>query len=363
MIIRSLIPHLSGIAVDWKYTARAAVGDHDGGHLGPALMGRGGMGSDFLGTWRLLSGRAHPGLDSIVDACLRSECSAFWVVAHNEGLRVAHELATRQSTRPVHLTVHDDWAGALCARSRRYRLLAPWARSLTRQTLGRVRTFDVVSVGMRDHYQQLTGLGGAVVHRYLPPSALLTPPAPVRIAGGELLAGHVGSVYDDGMLFDFLRAFDAQARQAGFRARLRLWGSHLTAERIPPPLRAQVSLLPTLPETEVISALAKCHFVYAAYPFARRLRLFSRTSLPTKLSTYLQAGRPILGHGPADSTLADFLGTTATGVMWTDQNREAGQRAVAKTLGMEIGPGSQEHARQQFFGEKNLVAMRRAFLV
>ncbi len=40
------------------------------------------------------------------------------------------------------------------------------------------------------------------------------------------------------------------------------------------------------------------------YPAGGKYQLFRRTSLPIKVSTYVQAQRPIFAHTPADSTLA-----------------------------------------------------------
>jgi len=40
------------------------------------------------------------------------------------------------------------------------------------------------------------------------------------------------------------------------------------------------------------------------YPARGKYELFRRTSLPIKVSTYVQAQRPIFAHTPADSTLA-----------------------------------------------------------
>jgi hypothetical protein len=90
------------------------------------------------------------------------------------------------------------------------------------------------------------------------------------------------------------------------------------------------------------------------------LHTFSKTSLPTKLSSYLQAARPIFGHGPADSTLAEFLGTTKLGGMWSVRDKQEGFKALEIITGLNPDHQKWQEARRLYFGEKTLQVMNKA---
>jgi hypothetical protein len=65
-----------------------------------------------------------------------------------------------------------------------------------------------------------------------------------------------------------------------------------------------------LPESEAVRKLMCCTCLYVNYPFGWRSSIFRSTSFPTKLSTYIQACRPIICHAPSDSTLNDLPGNS-----------------------------------------------------
>lgn len=353
-ILRSLCAGLKDdFAISWHYFAEQACAGYPAGWLGSGIMGSRNALADTLGAARLLAGTRSRTLHQTVEALSRIDCDAYWVVSHNEGLRVAYELA-KLKQKPVHLTVHDDWAGALCARSRRYRLLGKLADRLSDRTIKAVQSVDVVSEGMREYYLRRTGIKSAVVHRCLPSQAL---PAVVE-EPSALLVGHVGSVYsrDDFLVFvEALKSYCEARRLAG---KVRLWGSHLRPTDLPASLASWVELRPAADERDVVAALQQCRFVYAMYPFSPALGCFVRTSLPTKLSSYVMAGRPILGHAPFHSTLTTFLNETKLGVAWQDLDLQNGRQAIAGVLAGRVDDAAWENARNQYFGEQNLSTMR-----
>src|ERR1700761_6248608 len=105
VILRSLIANLPGIAVSWYYIGDSAVAGYEDGYLGKGFMG-GEITGDLLNTWKMLADRKVAHIDAIVEQLLQIECDKYWIVSHNEGLRMALEL-TRVQSKPVHLTVHD----------------------------------------------------------------------------------------------------------------------------------------------------------------------------------------------------------------------------------------------------------------
>jgi hypothetical protein len=155
----------------------------------------------------------------------------------------------------------------------------------------------------------------------------------------------------------FAEAFKRFCAERGEKGKIRLWGCHLSKSDVPRHLEQCIEFCANAVEGQVVLKLQQCHFVYAMYPFARRLRRFSQTSLPTKLSTYVLAQRPILGHGPAQSTLATFLRDTQTGVIWSSLDAQDGLRAIGSLM-LQSGEGHRwERARQLYFGYENIRVM------
>jgi hypothetical protein len=354
-ILRSLLPDLrEEIGVIWCYLAARPVLGHEKGWLGEPLMGHGGGVADLSATTAMLCGVQTARWKRLLQQLAAIDCDAYWIVSHNEGLCVARDLV-RVSPRPVHLTVHDDWAGALCARSVRYRLLGPLADNVTRHVLKQVSSVDVVAHGMREFYRRSAGVEAVICHRYLPQL-----PPPACQPDGPLTVGHIGSIYSAHELWCFADAFTRFCGERGEKGRIRLWGCHLSSNDVPGHLEDWIEFHPNETEDHVVLQLQQCHFVYAMYPFARRLRRFSQTSLPTKLSTYVLAQRPILGHGPTQSTLATFLRDTQTGVTWSGLDPQDGVRAIGCLMVQSGESHRWERARQLYFGYENIRVMLQA---
>jgi hypothetical protein len=351
-ILRSLVAELAGeYEISWRYVSAQAATGYESGWLGPPLMGRGNFVADVVGTAALLAGHKPKAWECLLENLCSLECDAYWIVSHNEGLCVARDLRGRTS-RPVHLTVHDDWAGALCARSTRYRFLAPIADAATRRVLSRANSVDVVSRGMREFYRGRTGVEALICHRYL--SHL---PSPVPSPDGLLTVGHIGSIYSAQELMVFADAFKRFCDERGEKGRIRLWGCHLRSRDVPRQLQEWIEFNPNQEEEQVVLELQQCHFVYAMYPLTPRLRRFSQTSLPTKLSTYVLAQRPILGYGPARSSLASFLEDTQAGVMWSSADVQDGVRSINSLMQHSVKRKQWENARELYYGEANIRVM------
>ena len=359
VILRSLIANLPEFEISWYYIAAKVAEGYEAGYLGEPIMGRAII-DDTLLTWKMLADKEVLQITNLVNELSKVECDQYWIVSHNEGLRIALELSRRQNL-PVHMTVHDDWAGALSARSFRYRLMYSLAKRLTVKALKKVSSFDVISTGMAEYYKQLTGIKGQVCHRYLPAESITITEKTNAQDNDVVTAGHIGSIYDKADFLSFLTLFSSYVKAMGKKPILKMWGCHLTINDIPEKLKDNIFFYPTLPEEVVIPELAKCAFVYAMYPLNKSLRVFSQTSLPTKLTSYLQAGRPIFGHGPASSTLATFVNSNKLGVMWHSGKSNEGISAFKKLLAIKLDANTFETTRQHYFGEENLRIMKRFF--
>jgi hypothetical protein len=351
-ILRSLCDAGTNTELDWRYTASAAAVGYESGWLGKGAMGLGGFLGDSIRAARVLCGPAPRALADALKVLRNQKCDGYWVVSHNEGLRIALELR-RQTSKSVHLTVHDDWAGALCARSIRYRMFGPLADALTFRVLHSVDSVDVISRGMRDFYRRRFGVTAEVCHRYLPEL-----PQVEWSSGDRLVVGHIGSIYSSSELWLLAEALKSFCHKTRSQAVIRLWGCNIGLEDVPQHLRAYFDFMPDAPEEEAVIELQRCSFVYAMYPFGRRLRRFAQTSLPTKLSTYVLAQRPILSHGPPESSLAEFMRTTKLGVHWDSTDVNTGADAIAVALKTQPPRNLWESARSDYFGPSNLEYIR-----
>jgi hypothetical protein len=122
----------------------------------------------------------------------------------------------------------------------------------------------------------------------------------------------LGSTYGYGQLPVLGRAVARAAEGLGVAGRIVVLGRN-EGERLRDELagRAEVEVAGHVSEPEGVERLRGCFMLYLNYPFGARDRVLRQTSFPTKLSTYVQAARPLLMHVPPDSSavpLADDPG-------------------------------------------------------
>ncbi|WP_157091525.1 hypothetical protein [Methylobacterium nodulans] len=84
---------------------------------------------------------------------------------------------------------------------------------------------------------------------------------------------------------------------------------HVFADRLPPVESGQEVIVkrPWLPQAQLISELAQLDLLYCPYWFSEEYREEANLCFPSKLSTYLATGRPVLLHSRADSSPGRFL--------------------------------------------------------
>jgi hypothetical protein len=103
-----------------------------------------------------------------------------------------------------------------------------------------------------------------------------------------------------------------------------------------------------LAEQDAIPLLAACDFLYAMYPAGNRDELFRKTSLPIKLSTYLQAQRPIFAHTPPDSTLACVVNKYRVGrTCGSDHSQQNVAAEIRHLLAQPVSSENFEHVRSE----------------
>lgn len=340
--LRAHLEHMLDLDVHWYYLASEPVQRAKSHWLGKPL-------SDVQLAADLAVGSTRA-IRRIAD---QLEGDLFWVVGHFEGVSVAAELIDRGKS--VHLTVHDD---PICMfrRSRRYRLLAPLMACHFSKVIRSARSVDVISTKMRDAFRKKYSVESLPVYRYVPE----LPAVSGKPDTAMLLVGHIGSVYHPRPFEFFLRACEQYAARHKRALKIIRIGTSPELDAIAAESPGVFHHYGELAEREAIAVLARCDFLYAMYPDGARFECFRRTSMPMKLSTYIQAQRPIFAHTPPDSGLAEVVDKFRIGNLCSSDKVEAIIEAISKLVDHVIEPKNFETARQDLMSRQQIDRLRAA---
>lgn len=181
----------------------------------------------------------------------------------------------------------------------RQRVLADFAYVLSES-----EQTGVICEAMQQVYERRYGISSIVIRHGLPTAA--EPEESVRRADDQdsYVIGFAGSNTAPDALATFVRSMDhSNWRFEGRQIVLRLLGARylLDSRR---PQRIEYFGWRTVEDTRRL--LAECDLLYLPQTFDESLRYFAELSFPTKLSTYVAAGRPILLHAPPYASLSKF---------------------------------------------------------
>lgn len=346
--LRSHLKQMPGLDVECYYLSSAPVnGDHRQ-WLGPQLS-----------PWQFaadLSARTGflPGSTSAVRRIAsKMNADLYWIVAHYEGISVADELLS--IGKPFHLTVHDEPL-AMLIRSRRFRLLWPLMFRTFSRVLRGAKSVDVTSTGMRDYFRQKYGVECFALYKHVPE----LPPVELHLSREFLTVGHIGSLYRPGPFRKFVLACRSLAVAHNRTLKIVRIGASPEMDKIAAENLVVFENHGELLEKDALPVLATCDFVYAMYPDGLRYRGFRRTSLPIKLSTYVQAQRPIFAHTPADSGLAKLVREFNVGTVCCSEKELDIRQAVQALLSRRVMGENFEALRSDLMGAGQLHQLRRA---
>lgn len=204
--------------------------------------------------------------------------------------------------------------------------------------------------GMRDLYREEYGVKCFSVYLHVPELPTLAE----KPREGHLTIGHIGTLYHPE---PFRRFLSASKKEAAERNRvLRVLGIGASPEmevfaRENPGLFESYD---DLAEEAALPLLAGCDLLYAMYPPGKKYQLFRRTSLPVKLSTYVQARRPIFAHSPMDSTLGRTVNSYGVGEVCEAQDENEIRHKIAKLLKAGVAPDRFEALRKELMGREQV---------
>jgi glycosyltransferase involved in cell wall biosynthesis len=280
-----------------------------------------------------------------------------WAEFQEETLLVAARVAAGLKV-PLVGTIWDDPEGWLAdgGYDPLYRrlLLARF-----REALRGARRVSVVSSAMQEAYRREYGLDSLIL-RYghdLEDASALPQKQPQQQG---IVVGFAGNVYGEDAWRSFLKAV----------ARLNAGGSL-------PPIKIQafgrddfpyshdgveVACQGWLPRGELLRRLAGVDFCYLPYWFMPNRRRHAGLSFPTKLTTYLAAGRPVLYHGPEYADVSRIMRTWGLGLsVHSLASEDIGAAVTRLARDLDLQRDCQRAAATAFRLEFNSTVMKRNF--
>ena len=241
----------------------------------------------------------------------RPDC--VWAVLDHQALWAAYEVIQALGL-PWHVCVQDDPAvSRLLIGSR---LPAEWQKRFDYLYTG-AQSRDCISKGMARYYEARYGAGAFVISRSINPVSQLEARKRTLFRGEaiEILMGGWGDCPAPwpGNLVEALRILQSRLARP-----VRL---HAFDNALRPFEGDQVKVHSRLPDKEFEAMLNVMDLGYAPDPITgAAARIFTETSLPTKLVTYLAATLPCLYHGPANSTVGEMFGRYPAGEIVESQS-------------------------------------------
>ena len=253
-------------------------------------------------------------VNEAVEFASAEDVNAVWAVLDAPTSIALAEPVARALGVPLYCMVWDD-----IEHNVRYfrldRLAANKARSNFSSALRAASGVAVIGETMQAEYQSRYGVSSVVVRHGIDES-LLKPVGVEPQSGSVLRIGFAGTVSARSAFSNFLKGLDERGWHIGDRTVHLILVGHrfdLSTNRA-----AHIEYLGWRSNAETIELLSSCDVNYLPQPFEPEMSSFSRLSFPTKLTTYLAAGRPVLLHAPDGASLPRFFKEYAFGA-WCKQ--------------------------------------------
>ncbi|HEY5997221.1 MAG TPA: glycosyltransferase, partial [Candidatus Deferrimicrobiaceae bacterium] len=165
-------------------------------------------------------------------------------------------------------------------------------------------SFGAASWAMAERYSKLYGVRAVPVIPGLDGRLARTASGAFHDEG-RLVIGMAGQLYASQEWEALMRALDAAGwKLSGRDVTVRLMGARASLSA---PGYRRIEYLGWGSQAETVAAMAGADILYCPYWFAPEYEEEARVGFPSKLTTYLAAGRPVLFHGPAYASPARFL--------------------------------------------------------
>jgi hypothetical protein len=293
-----------------------------------------GMRIGALGAWAVETARRTLRRRALVDQAVafgrQHGVTSLWAILEGQTIvRMAHAVAARLGV-PLRCQVWDPLAWWLRAHgvdplNRR------WDLALFERTIRRSAACATASWKMAESYTMRYGVTTVPVVASLDRSLARNASSAPRCAD-TLVIGMTGQFYAVDAWASLVGALNrAGWTVCGRAVSLRVFGKDCPVDGIPP---ERLDFRGWQSQQAVICALAEtCDLLYCPYPFAADMADVSMLSFPSKLATYFAAGRPILFHGPADSSPASYLRAKQAGWICATRDPDAVMASLVRLGG------------------------------
>lgn len=202
-------------------------------------------------------------------------------------------------------------------------------------TLRSAESVGVICEQMEDAYRRQYGDNEYIILRHgIEPEHCFEPES---LIDDEIItigfAGSITAKQPFDRLIDLLDA--SQWKLAGRDVRLRLIGSRYVLDSRKPQ-HIEYFGWRSLPDT--VRLLSQCNLLYLPQPFEPSLRPLAELSFPTKLTTYIAAGRRVLLHAPEYGSITPFIKRHAIGVSCSSLNERDLRAAIDDLLQQPSAP-------------------------
>ncbi|MEO2035262.1 MAG: hypothetical protein ABGZ35_24560, partial [Planctomycetaceae bacterium] len=177
------------------------------------------------------------------------------------------------------------------------------------------RQIGVVGETMKEKYDQKYGTNAIIVRHGLNDEPLRHQCRTAHDDIAPLIIGFAGTVTSPREFETLLQSLDLVEWQIhGRPVVLRLVGSRFVLSSHS---KRHIEYFGWRSVTETISLLGEADMCYLPQPFSRAERHLARLSFPTKLSTYIATGRPVILHAPPHASVVPFFNRFRFGI-WHD---------------------------------------------
>ncbi|MFK4492814.1 MULTISPECIES: hypothetical protein [unclassified Bradyrhizobium] len=195
-----------------------------------------------------------------------------------------------------------------------------WDLAAFDRTMRAATACAAASWAMAGQYEELYGTPSQAIIASLDRSIARRPELALRTTG-ELVIGMAGQFYANEEWLALVRALElARWQVAGRRVTVRVFG-HQRPIAIPDDHLDFLGWQSQAKSVELLSD--SCDILYCPYPYATSMADVAKLSFPSKIPTYLAAGRPILFHGPDYAGPAQYLKSTGAGFICQSMDPDA----------------------------------------
>jgi glycosyltransferase involved in cell wall biosynthesis len=258
---------------------------------------------------------------------------------------------------PLHAQVWDPFSWWAEANHLDHRTVSQ-TQDLFDETIRRSAAVATASLPMARFYRDRFGVKAVPVISSYPRAIARAPVAGPR-AGEPIVIGMAGQFYAAREWSQLLAALQAvNWTVGGCPVNIVAMGP----KRPPSMPAAHVSFLGWKSQEEAIGLLAGCDFLYCPYPFDPSMEEVARLSFPSKLVLYLASGRPVIFHGPAYSSAADYIAGKGCGVLATSLSADSILPEIERLMGArELYADMASKAQAAFLEDFTLESMARSF--